>query len=82
MDEKEMVSHPSHYNKNGIECFDVIKAFFGIDAFEDFCLSNALKYIMRCKEKGKYLEDIKKAKFYLEEIIKIYDGNETESTMR
>lgn len=31
MDEKEMVSHPSHYNKNGIECFDVIKAFFGMD---------------------------------------------------
>lgn len=73
MEEKEMVSHPSHYNKDGIECLDVIKAFFGIAAFEDFCLCNALKYIMRCHEKGKYLEDIKKAKFYLEQIVSIYE---------
>jgi hypothetical protein len=75
MEEKEMVSHPSHYVKGGIECFDVIKAFFGMDAFESFCLSNSLKYIMRCKEKGKYLEDIKKASFYLNEIIKMHEEN-------
>lgn len=76
-----MVNHPSHYNKNGIECFDVIKAFFGKDAFEDFCLSNSLKYIMRCKGKEKYLEDIKKAKFYLEEIIKIHESDNGEESV-
>ena len=24
---KDNVNHPQHYNKRGIECFDVIKAF-------------------------------------------------------
>lgn len=75
MEEKEMISHPTHYNNGGIECFDVIKAFFGKDAFEDFCLSNSLKYIMRCKHKGKYIEDLKKAKFYIEEIIRMHEEN-------
>lgn len=69
MKEKEMVCHPEHYNKKGIECFDVIKAFYGLPAFEHFCLGNALKYIMRCTGKGAFIEDLKKAKFYIEEIL-------------
>lgn len=71
----KLVSHPSHYNKDGIECFDVIKAFLGIDAFEHFCLSNSLKYIIRCKGKGNYIEDLKKAKFYIDEIISLHISN-------
>lgn len=65
----ENVNHPQHYNKDGIECFDVISAFFGKEALEDFCLGNALKYLMRCQHKGKYIEDLKKAKFYIEKIL-------------
>ena len=65
----EAVNHPSHYNQGGIECFDVISAFFGREALEDFCLGNALKYLMRCQHKGKYIEDLKKAKFYIEKIL-------------
>lgn len=67
--DNESVKHPQHYNKDGIECFDVISAFFGKEALEDFCLGNALKYLMRCQHKGKYLEDLKKAKFYIEKIL-------------
>lgn len=70
---KESVKHPKHYNQDGIECLDVIKAFYGTGAFEDFCLANALKYVMRCKLKENYVDDIKKARFYLDEIIKLYD---------
>lgn len=72
------VEHPSHYNKNGIECFDVIRAFIGEDGFDAFCLGNAIKYIVRCKWKGNYTEDIKKARFYLDELLQhspINDGN-------
>lgn len=75
--DKDNVNHPQHYNQNGIECLDVIKAFFGGQVFIDFCLGNALKYIMRCKHKGKYLEDLKKANFYIEQIINYY-GNGTD----
>lgn len=68
----ESVYHPNHYNKENIECFDVIKAFYGNDAFESFCLGNILKYVMRCKLKGKYIDDLKKARVYIDEIINIH----------
>ena len=71
MENNNAVNHPNHYNNGNIECFDVIKAFYGEDSFEDFCLGNVLKYVMRCRHKGKYLEDLKKAKFYIEEIINL-----------
>lgn len=68
---KDFVSHPYHYHQGGIECFDVIKEFYGQSEFEHFCLGNVLKYVMRCKKKGKYLEDLKKARFYLDTIINL-----------
>lgn len=71
--DKESVIHPDHYNQDGIECFDVISAFFGKEALEDFCLGNALKYLMRCQHKGKYVEDLKKARFYIDKILSLKD---------
>jgi hypothetical protein len=73
--EQEMVNHPGHYNQGGIECFDVIKAFYGQDAFEGFCAGNVLKYAMRYKHKGNPKQDLEKASFYLNEIIKLYENN-------
>lgn len=73
--EQEMVNHPDHYNQGGIECFDVIKAFHGQDAFEGFCAGNVLKYVMRYKHKGQPQKDLEKARVYLNEIIKLYENN-------
>ena len=64
---KEKVNHPDHYNNGKYEVMDVIEdAGFG----EGFCLGNALKYILRAKHKENYIEDIKKANWYLEYLIK------------
>ena len=64
--DKEKVNHPDHYNSGQYEVVDVIDdAGFG----EGFCLGNALKYILRAKHKENYVEDIKKAKWYLEYLI-------------
>lgn len=60
------VNHPAHYETGGIECFNAIVASQGMEAAKDFCLCNAFKYIWRCKHKGKSLEDVKKAIWYLE----------------
>jgi len=50
---------------------DVIEdAGFG----EGFCLGNALKYILRAKHKESYIEDIKKAHWYLEYLIQRSEG--------
>ena len=63
---KEKVNHPDHYNSGQYEVVDVIDdAGFG----EGFCLGNALKYILRAKHKENYLEDLKKAQWYLEYLI-------------
>ncbi len=70
---KDMVNHPSHYNQNGIECFDVIRAAIGTDGLRKFMLGNSIKYLFRCEHKGQYLEDLKKARFYLDETIKIHN---------
>ena len=67
----EKVNHPDHYNSGQYEAIDVIDdAGFG----EGFCLGNALKYILRARHKENYIEDIKKAKWYLEYLIQRIDN--------
>lgn len=57
--------NPSHYKRGGMEAIDVIEAFTSnLCGTEAFDTGNALKYILRWKEKnGK--EDIEKAIWYL-----------------
>ena len=54
------VSHPEHYTKGKIEVLDFI-----LDQNLPYCLGNVIKYICRAPHKGKELEDLKKAHFYL-----------------
>lgn len=64
------VDHPSHYNQGKYECIDVMAETFGIEATKHFCLLNAFKYIWRTGEKNG-LQDIEKAKWYLEKYIEL-----------
>lgn len=66
-DKKEMVNHPSHYQyENGIEAIVAIEAAIGDVGTLNFCIGNALKYLLRAKKKGKFFEDLQKAKWYIE----------------
>lgn len=65
------VHHPSHYTSSpakcsacgaGIECIQVTEAM-------GFCLGNAVKYIWRCDLKKDAIEDLKKARWYIEREI-------------
>ena len=70
------VNHPSHYCTGGIECIDVIKATSqGMNGIEAFCHGNAMKYLFRWKQKNG-VEDLKKAKWYLDRLIKAEEGND------
>lgn len=64
------VNHPSHYETNGIECIDAMKAVQGVSAVQDFCICNAFKYIWRHKHKNG-AEDIKKAVWYLNKWLEL-----------
>ncbi len=70
-DKPDMVNNPQHYqSKNGLEVIDVIEAFTaelkGIDAV---CTANAIKYICRWNKKNG-IEDLKKAEWYLQRLIR------------
>ena len=65
--EKEVVDHPDHYNQ-GIEVIDYI------DSWDfNFTIGNIIKYVSRHRHKAKPLEDLKKAKWYLDRLIKKYE---------
>lgn len=61
------VNKPSHYTDGKIEVIDYIE-----DKKLGFCLGNAIKYISRAgkKDPTKEIEDLKKAKWYIERRIK------------
>lgn len=72
----DSVNHPSHYTSGKIEVIDFIT-----DQDLDFCLGNVVKYLSRAGKKAeegktlyeKTLEDLKKARFYLDYEIKLLE---------
>lgn len=73
------VDHPQHYQSEaGLEVIDVIDAFTdGLDGIEAFDTGNIIKYICRWKKKNG-IEDLEKAKWYLENLIKNVKEKENE----
>mgnify|MGYP003321191759 CR=1 FL=1 len=70
---KDMVNHPDHYTQGGIECIDALKAAtVGKSGIEAVCTANCIKYLWRYEEKNG-LEDLKKAQWYLNRLIKEYE---------
>lgn len=67
------VNHPKHYTQGGIECIDAIKAAtVGKSGIEAVCVANVVKYLWRYEEKNG-VEDVKKARWYLERLIEEMD---------
>ena len=61
----DKINHPPHYG--GDTTYEAIKV---IEAWGlGFCLGNAVKYICRADQKGSPLEDLKKARWYLDREI-------------
>ena len=56
----DMVNKPPHYldHPSGVECIQIAEHF-------NFCLGNAIKYIWRADLKDNAVEDLKKARFYI-----------------
>lgn len=61
---RDMVNHPSHYTFGAVEVIDAIEAWqLG------FHLGNVVKYVARSGHKNDELEDLKKARWYLDRRI-------------
>ena len=61
----DMVNSPNHYKVGGIETIDFIEA-----KNLGYHLGNAIKYISRADHKGARIQDLEKAKWYLDREIK------------
>ncbi len=68
----DAVNHPSHYTRGKIEVIDFIE-----DQQLPYHLGNVIKYIARAGYKGDKLEDLKKARWYLDRYINEVMGNGT-----
>ena len=67
-DNLNVVEHPNHYGagNGGLQCIEAMLQTFGKNATMDFCKLNAFKYIWRSDHKDKEIQDMEKAKRYLE----------------
>ena len=74
-DEDDMVNHPPHYNKYGVECIDALRAATG-EGFEYYLQGNVIKYMWRYRYKNG-IDDLKKANWYLELMIAEKQDNES-----
>jgi len=71
-DKKEQVHHPSHYQHGGDNAYETIKVIRAWGLNKNFNLANTVKYISRAgkKDPNTFLEDLKKALWYLDDEIK------------
>lgn len=65
----DAVNHPPHYTSHpsGVECIQITEHM-------GFCVGNAIKYLWRADLKGKSLEDLEKARWYIDREIKLRKG--------
>jgi len=73
--EKDMVNHPKHYMKGGMETIEYLKAKSTPHGFQTYLRLNAMKYLSRAEEKENLVQDLEKALWYLNRLIKEMKGN-------
>ena len=64
------VNHPKHYTEHpsGVECIEITEHI-------NFCVGNAIKYLWRAGLKGEQVEDLHKARWYIDrEIARILNN--------
>ena len=68
-DKHNPVTQPDHYNKGAIEAIEAIKASMHPQEYKGYLKGNCLKYLWRYEYKNG-VEDLRKARVYLEWLIK------------
>jgi len=64
------VNHPKHYTEHpsGVECIEITEHM-------NFCVGNAINYLWRAGLKGEQVEDLRKARWYIDrEIARILNN--------
>jgi hypothetical protein len=72
------VNHPKHYTNHpsGVECIEITEHM-------NFCIGNAVKYLWRAGLKGEQIEDLRKARWYIDrEIARILNNKDEPPFMK
>jgi hypothetical protein len=67
------VSAPAHYNNGTVECIEYIKQQLGSE-FPSYLEGSAIKYIHRHRMKNANIQDLEKAKWYINKLIEHYEN--------
>ena len=73
--ELDLINNPSHYNTGDIECIEAIQASMTTRQFQGYLKGNVMKYVWRHEYKGKMLNDLSKANWYLNKLIETHEEN-------
>ena len=79
---KDLVNKPPHYRFGGYELLEVIKAKLReskMDAVQAGLWIQLIQYLFRFDVKGDTLQDLGKARFYLNDLYKETEKNITET---
>ena len=71
----ESVDHPAHYGGDG-NAYEAIRVIEAMGDGPAFCRGNAIKYLARYGKKGTPLDDLKKARWYVDRLISQIEGGE------
>lgn len=74
----DVVNNPSHYTAGGIEVIDYLRAKLSPEEYRGFLRGNTLKYLSRAGLKGDAVEDLRKARWYLDALIDTYEESPEE----
>jgi hypothetical protein len=74
LDQDTIVNKPPHYGDGEIECIDYMKDNMDTMMFMGYLEGNCKKYLHRYRYKGKPVEDLKKARWYLDRLIQEMEG--------
>ena len=74
----DLVNHPPHYTNSdqGLECIDALRASMSYDEYCGYLKGNVFKYLWRYRHKEKPLQDLRKARWYLDRLICELDVDE------
>ncbi len=74
---EDVVNNPKHYNTGNIECIEAIEESMSSVAFKGYLKGNCMKYLWRYDYKGKQVEDLNKATWYLNKLTTIVTKENT-----
>lgn len=69
------VNRPAHYNSGKVEAIEAIEASMSPEEFKGYLKGNALKYLWRYAYKGKPIQDLDKAEWYLARLRAVNTGS-------